>query len=71
MQQNVNLMYRIWKTFFADDAPLELNVKRKDEIEQFIQTHKWGIILKREALDIFKDAETEVKIFLVKKKLNS
>jgi hypothetical protein len=57
--------FRIWKTFLASDAPLELNVKNKEEIGHFIQFHKWGIISKSQALELFKSAETEVKIFLV------
>lgn len=38
---------------------------KKEKIDDFIQVHKWAILSKRQALDIFKEAETEVKIFLV------
>lgn len=56
---------RIWKTFLIENAPLELNVKNKQAIGDEIKLHKWGIITKTHAIDLFRDAESEVKIFLV------
>ncbi|KAI8639862.1 hypothetical protein BD408DRAFT_391541 [Parasitella parasitica] len=64
IEQIVN---RIWKTFLVKDAPLELNVGSKQAIGDKIKSHRWGIITKRDAIDIFKDAEAEVKIFLNEK----
>lgn len=49
-----------------ENAPLELNVKNKRAIGDDIISHRWGILTKKEALDLFKDAEIEVKIFLVR-----
>lgn len=49
-----------------ENAPLELNVKNKQAIGDDIKSHRWGILTKKEALDLFKDAEIEVKIFLVR-----
>ncbi|KAL9554933.1 hypothetical protein MBANPS3_002590 [Mucor bainieri] len=57
---------RIWKTFLVENAPLELNVKNKQAIGDEIKSHRWGILTKKEALDLFRDAEIEVKIFLVR-----
>ncbi|KAL0143998.1 hypothetical protein V8B55DRAFT_1482594 [Mucor lusitanicus] len=64
IEQIVN---RIWKTFLVENAPLELNVKNKQAIGDEIKSHRWGILTKKEALDLFKDAEVEVKIFLNEK----
>lgn len=58
--------HRIWKTFLAHDSQLEINVYGKEEINQYLEAHKWGIISKDEAIRLFSDAEREVKQFLVK-----
>ncbi|KAI9485713.1 MAG: hypothetical protein EXX96DRAFT_546179 [Benjaminiella poitrasii] len=62
-----SIVNRIWKTFLAADAPLELNVKNKESVGNYIQSHKWGIMSKKEAIDVFKEVELEVKIFLNEK----
>jgi hypothetical protein len=48
------------------DSLFELNVTNKEKIEKYILMHKWGTFLKEETLEVFKEAETEVKIFLVR-----
>ncbi|GAN02637.1 pyridine nucleotidedisulfide oxidoreductase domain containing protein [Mucor ambiguus] len=64
IEQIVN---RIWKTFLVENAPLELNVKNKQAIGDEIKSRRWGILTNKEALELFKGAETEVKIFLNEK----
>jgi hypothetical protein len=48
------------------DSLFELNVTNREKIEKYIQMHKWDTFLKEETLEIFKEVETEVKIFLVR-----
>lgn len=62
----MTIFFRIWKTFLALDAPLELNVKNKESVVYYIESHKYAIFSKAQALNIFKDIEIEVKIFLVR-----
>ncbi|CEP19547.1 hypothetical protein [Parasitella parasitica] len=54
-----HIVNRIWKTFLAENAPLELNVANKQAIADKIKSHRWGIFTKRDALDMFKEAESE------------
>jgi|JXWR01.1.fsa_nt_gb hypothetical protein len=58
--------HRIWKTFLAHDSQLEINVYGKEEINQYLESHKWGIISKDDAIRLFSNAEREVKQFLVR-----
>ncbi|KAI8080897.1 hypothetical protein BDF21DRAFT_361696 [Thamnidium elegans] len=62
-----SIVHRIWKTFLALGAPLELNVKNKESVVYYIESHKYAIFSKVQALNIFKDIEIEVKIFLNEK----
>ncbi|KAI8087908.1 uncharacterized protein B0P05DRAFT_530617 [Gilbertella persicaria] len=66
--QNIEaIVNRIWKTFLAKGAPLELNVQSKESIEEYIQSHKWGFLDKDEVIDHLKEIEAEVKLFLTEK----
>ncbi|KAI8379768.1 uncharacterized protein BYT42DRAFT_569957 [Radiomyces spectabilis] len=61
------VIHRLWRTFIALGAPLELNITNREEIGAAIQAHKWDIVSNQCALDIFHDAELQVRAILEQK----
>lgn len=58
--------YRIYETFVAFDAPLELNVKTQKTFQEKLKLMEWCIITREDALDLLEDTEQEVLAMLVK-----
>ncbi|KAG0167927.1 hypothetical protein DFQ30_005515 [Apophysomyces sp. BC1015] len=64
-QLNVEkVVHRIWKTFIALGAPLELSIENSDQIGREIHAYRWDIMTKQKALQIFQDAERQVEAIL-------
>ncbi|KAF7728505.1 hypothetical protein EC973_006058 [Apophysomyces ossiformis] len=65
IQLNVEkVVHRIWKTFITLGAPLELTIQNSEQIGREIYAHRWDIMTKEKALEIFRDAERQVQSIL-------
>ncbi|KAG0177049.1 hypothetical protein DFQ29_005308 [Apophysomyces sp. BC1021] len=63
-----SMLHRIYKTFIANGAPLELNVTTQDQVRHEIQSLQWVILSRTEAVMILKETETQV-LEMLKSKL--
>ncbi|CAO3685146.1 unnamed protein product [Rhizopus stolonifer] len=61
-------LHRIYKTFLAKGAPLELNVTTQDQVRQDIQAVQWAIVDKVDAVTILEETESQV-LDMLKQKL--
>ncbi|KAI9271325.1 hypothetical protein BY458DRAFT_555693 [Sporodiniella umbellata] len=61
-------LHRIYKTFLARGAPLELNVTTQDQVKQDIQAVQWAIVDKVDAVTILEETESQV-LDILKQKL--
>ncbi|KAI9262830.1 hypothetical protein EDC94DRAFT_607507 [Helicostylum pulchrum] len=51
---------RIYDTFVVLDAPLELNVNTQESVKDQLQSLRWSVITRDDALDLLKETEQEV-----------
>ncbi|EPB90904.1 hypothetical protein HMPREF1544_02322 [Mucor circinelloides 1006PhL] len=58
---------RIYNTFIAVNAPLEINVKTQELVRERLSTVQWAIFTRDQALDILKETEEEVLAMLMTK----
>lgn len=56
---------RIYDTFVVLDAPLELNVNTQESVKDQLQSLRWSVITRDDALDLLKETEQEVLSMLV------
>ncbi|KAL0093770.1 alternative NADP(H) dehydrogenase [Phycomyces blakesleeanus] len=61
-----SIVHRIWRTFIALGSPLELDIKDAKAIGSAIEAMRWAILTKEKALDIFSEAERDVRESLEK-----
>ncbi|CAO3600449.1 unnamed protein product [Absidia cylindrospora] len=62
-----NSLHRIYKTFIAVGAPMELNISTQLQVKRKLESLKWSIVDREEALDTLKDTEAEVLAMLQSK----
>jgi hypothetical protein len=58
--------HRIYKTFIMVGAPMELNISTQDQVKRKMESLRWSIVNREEALDTLKDTEIEVLALLVR-----
>ncbi|KAI8088774.1 uncharacterized protein BX664DRAFT_279352 [Halteromyces radiatus] len=64
-QRSIELsLQRIYKTFIAIGAPMELNITTQDQVKRKMDSLKWSIIDREEALNTLKETESEVLTML-------
>lgn len=56
---------RIYNTFIAVNAPLEINVKTQELVKERLSTIQWAIFTRDQALGILKETEEEVLTMLL------
>lgn len=47
-------------------APMELNISTQDQVKRKMESLRWSIVNREEALDTLKETETEVLALLVR-----